>query len=93
VTGVTRGAFVEVERKWPVGGRQRDDVEGAAGARIGSSRGATDAGADREAEFTAGADASFANIATCANEAGRMNHATCATCAGCATSAGSAMCA
>jgi hypothetical protein len=47
VTGVTRGAFVEVERKWPVGGRQRDDVEGAAGARIGSSRGATDAGADR----------------------------------------------
>jgi hypothetical protein len=85
------GAFVEVERKWPVGGRQRGDVEGAAGARSGwIIRAATDTGADREAKFTARAEASFANIATCANEAGRTNHATCAGCAGCATSAGSA---
>jgi len=87
----TGAGSVQYPADAPVGGRQRDDVEGPAGVRIGSIiRAATDTGADREADFTARADASFANIATCANEAGRTNHATCAGCAGCATSAGSA---
>lgn len=85
-------AFVEVERKWPAGGRQRDDVEGAAGARSGwIIRAATDTGADRQAEFTARAEASFANIATCANEAGRTNHAKCAGSATCTQFARSAL--
>ena len=70
--------------------RTEGDAEGTVGAnredRIGVP---TDTGADREVEFTARADATFANNATCANSAVRANLA---KCAGRATSAGSAMC-